>query len=87
MKNILKKWISINPTNWLLFDGNLNQLSSSQITQYLNKIFGKRSSVNALRHAYLEDKFGMTIQLNKDIAETMTEMGSSKGMLSTYVLK
>jgi hypothetical protein len=87
LKNILKKWISINPTNWLLFDGNLNQLSSSQITQYLNKIFGKRSSVNALRHAYLEEKFGHTIELNKSISSTMTEMGSSSSMLPVYVLK
>jgi hypothetical protein len=52
----------------------------------LNKIFdGKKVAVNSLRHSYLTGKYADTIVKNKEIENTMTEMGSSKGMLATYV--
>ena len=58
LQTILKKWISINPTKSLLFDVNMNPLSSVKLNQRLNKIFnGKKTSVNALRHTYLTNKF------------------------------
>ena len=85
LKNILKKWLLINGTEWLLFDTKLTQLQAPQVTQRFNKIFGKNASINHLRHAYLTDKFGHTIELNNDISDTMTSMGSSVLMLTTYV--
>jgi hypothetical protein len=39
LQSILKKWISINPTEYLLFDTNKNKLSSVKLNQRLNKIF------------------------------------------------
>lgn len=85
LKNILKKWIEVNPTDYLLFDVNMNPLTSVKLNQRLNKIFGKKVGVNILRHSSLTDKFGDTIQQKKDIAETMASMGSSPSMLTTYV--
>ena len=86
VKNLLKKWIKLNPTDFLMFDTNYNQLSSPKMTQRLNKLFGdKKISINALRHSFLEDKFGHTIQLNKDINNTMESMGSSIASLPYYV--
>lgn len=85
LKNILKKWIEVNPTDYLLFDVNMNPLSSVKLNQRLNKIFGKGKGINAIRHSVLTEKFGDTIQQKKDIAETMTAMGSSPAMLTTYV--
>jgi hypothetical protein len=38
-----------------------------------------------MRHAYLTGKYGDTIAKNKDIEDTMSDMGSSKSMLTTYV--
>ena len=85
---ILKKWISVNPTNYLLFDSNLNKLSSIKLNQRLNKIFNnKKVGINSLRHSYLTNKYKATIDLNKDINNTMKEMGSSSQQLETYVKK
>jgi integrase len=86
LQSILKKWISVNPTTHLLFDVNMNALSSVKLNQRLNKIFDeKKVSVNQLRHTYLTNKFGHTIEQKNTIANTMSEMGSSSGMLETYV--
>lgn len=88
LQSILKKWISVNPTNSLLFDANMNPLSSVKLNQRLNKIFDeKKVSVNQLRHTYLTNKFGHTIEQKNAVANTMSEMGSSSGMLDTYVKK
>jgi hypothetical protein len=88
LAKILKKWISVNPTKYLLFDSNLHQLSSVKLNQRINKIFdGKKVSVNNFRHTFLTDKFGHTMEQKKQIDNTMKEMGSSSNMLDTYVKK
>lgn len=88
LKNIVAKWIKINPTEYLFFDANMNKLSAVKLNQRLNKIFnGKKVGVNQLRHTYLTDKFADTIKKEKAIADTMEDMGSSKEMLKTYVKK
>jgi integrase len=85
---ILKKWIAVNPTDYLLFDAHLNPLSSVKLNQRLNKIFSdKKVGVNQLRHTYLTNKFGHTINQKNEVKDTMTDMGSSVGMLETYVKK
>jgi len=84
---ILKKWIKVNPTEWLLFDANMNQLSSVKLNQRLNKIFDKKVGVNQLRHTLLTDKYAHTISDKEDISNTMATMGSSSNMLDTYVKK
>lgn len=85
LKSIIRKWIKVNPTEYLLFDSNHKQLSSIKLNQRLNKIFDKKISVNNIRHSYLTNKFGSTIEQNKNIKNTMSLMGSSVGQLTTYV--
>jgi hypothetical protein len=86
LKNILAKWIKINPTEWLLFDTNMNPLSSVKLNQRLNRLFdGKKVGVNQLRHTYLTDKYADTLQQKKAIDADMKDMGSSANMLTTYV--
>jgi len=85
LQPILKKWIAINPTDWLLFDTNNNKLTNVKMTQRLNKIFGKKSSVNQLRHTYLTDKYAPLMQAQKEMSKDMTEMGSSMIQAPTYV--
>jgi len=88
LKNILLKWIKINPTQYLLFDSNMNKLSSVKLNQRLNKIFGeKKVGVNQLRHTYLTDKYQNTIEQQKEINDDMKDMGSSSRQLETYVKK
>ena len=54
LQSILKKWISINPTEYLLFDTNKNKLSSVKLNQRLNKIFNnKKVSINALIQSFV----------------------------------
>lgn len=85
LKNILNKWIKINPTDYLLFDVNMNPLSSVKLNQRLNKIFDKKVGVNQLRHTFLTDKYKKTSEESKALANDMTEMGSSKAMADTYI--
>jgi hypothetical protein len=86
LKNILTKWISVNPTDTLLFDKNMSPLTNVKLNQRLNKIFdGKKVGVNGLRHSILTDKFGDTIAKKKEVDKVMTAMGSSSAMLDTYV--
>ena len=85
LQAILMKWIKTSPNDYLLFDNNGNKLNSVKLNQRLNKIFNGKVSVNALRHTYLTDKFGEQIEKNKEIANTMTDMGSSSSQLTTYV--
>jgi integrase len=86
LQAILKKWISVNPTKSLLFDANMNTLSSVKLNQRLNKIFDeKKVSVNALRHSYLTDKYANHSKEGKQLAEDMKEMGSSTNMAVNYI--
>jgi hypothetical protein len=86
LKNIINKWVKVNPTDYLLFDTNMNPLTSVKLNQRRNKLFdGKKVGVNALRHTYLTDKYADTMEQKKKIDKDMKEMGSSANMLTTYV--
>lgn len=86
LKAILKKWIALNPTDYLLFDGNLNPLTAVKLNQRMSKIFGgKKIGTNMMRHSVLTEKFGDVIALKKQIDDTMAAMGSSAQQLTTYV--
>ena len=86
LKSILNKWCKVNPTEFLLFDSNLNKLSSVKLNQRLNKLFDKKKiSVNALRHAYLTDKYAAHSMENKKLENDLSNMGSSMNMADTYI--
>lgn len=85
LKSILTKWLKVNPTEYLLFDINNNKLTSVKLNQRLHKIFGKPSSVNALRHSYLTSKYGDTIKTNNSLSEDLTDMGSSLAQARVYI--
>lgn len=85
---ILKKWIKLNPTDYLLFDSNSNKLSNVKLNQRLNKLFGnKKVGVNQLRHTYLTDKYQDTIKVNNALAEDLNKMGSSTIQEKIYIKK
>lgn len=85
---ILKKWIKVNPTEYLLFDSNSNKLSNVKLNQRLNKLFGnKKVGVNQLRHTYLSDKYQDTIKVNNEMASDMAKMGSSTIQEKIYIKK
>jgi len=86
LKNILNKWIKINPTDYLLFDTNQNPLTSVKLNQRLNKLFdGKKVGVNQLRKTYLTGKYAEHSKVEKQLAQDMTSMGSSTAQEKTYI--
>jgi len=87
LKSILNKWIKVNPTDFLLFDNNNAPLTNVKMTQRLNKIFGKKSSVNSLRHSYLTTKFGSQIEIQKEMNDTAKSMGTSSSTIQQIYLK
>lgn len=89
LKKIVKKWISVNPTEYLLFDSNSGKLSTIKLNQRLNRIFGsdKGMSVNALRHSFLSDKYQDSIKMKEEMDKDMKAMGSSLAQATTYINK
>lgn len=92
LKAILNKWIIMLknhniPTDYLLFDSEYNQLNNVKLNQRLNKIFGKKASVNALRKSYLSNKFGNMIEMKNELDKTMNKMGSSRLQENIYIKK
>lgn len=88
LKNILLKWIKVNPTDYLLFDSKLSKLSAVKLNQRINLLFGgSKVGINQLRHTFLTDKYKDTIKQNQEINETMNQMGSSSNQLITYIKK
>jgi len=84
--NIIKKWIEIseNKSDFLFFDRNNHQLTPTQLNQRINSIFGRKISVDLLRHVYLSDKYTDTIVEMKEDAE---DMGTSSSTIQSQYLK
>lgn len=85
LKKILSKWIKFNKTDYLLFDSKNNKLSSVKLNQRLNLIFGKKISINALRHSYLTENYKENQEQFEKLNNTMKMMGSSILQTKTYI--
>jgi hypothetical protein len=81
---ILSKWLKCNPTDYLLFSSNQQKLTSPQITRMLNKLFGKNTSVDLLRHIYLTNKYG---KLQEEMVEDSKNMAHSLAQQALYIKK
>jgi len=87
LMKIIKKWLSVNPTDYLLFDNNYNALTNITFNQRINRIFGKKVGVNGLRHTFLTEKHGDSIEKDKIIAKDLADMGSSIAQKEVYIKK
>jgi hypothetical protein len=85
LKRILTKWIKLNPNDYLFFDTHNNKLSNVTLNQRLNKIFGSKISVNAMRHTFLTDKHKDTIKNIDELKKDMHYMGSSILQSKVYI--
>jgi hypothetical protein len=81
---ILSKWVKSNPTDYLLFSSNQQKLTSPQVTRMLNKLFGKNTSTDLLRHIYLTNKYG---KLQAEMAEDSRDMSHSLAQQALYIKK
>ena len=85
LNTIIKKWIKINSSDYMLFSSSNMPLTSSQITRMLNKIFdGKKISTDMLRHIYLTDLYKAMPSL-LSMEKTASNMGHSIQTALTYV--
>jgi hypothetical protein len=87
LNDILNKWIKVNPTDYLLFDNNNNQLNSVMLNQRLNKITGKKAGVNQMRKTYLTGKYDKSIDTKEELNKDMKLMGSSVLQENIYIKK
>jgi hypothetical protein len=86
LRNIIKKWKTFNPTDYLLFDTNMNPLTAVKLNQRMNKIFdNKKVGVNNMRHTYLTSQFKNTRQEGKKLERVMEQMGSSIDVADNYI--
>ena len=83
--DIMNKWLEINPTFYLFIDTKGRPLSNITLNQRINKIFGKKVSVNQLRHTYLTHKYPDRIKDNEDLANDFKGMGSSMLQEKVYI--
>lgn len=75
---IIRLWKKLNPDReWLLstFDG--KKLTPSMLTQRLNKIFGKKISVNMLRHIFISENVLKDMPKVKELENVTEQMGTS----------
>lgn len=74
---IIRRWGEKNGNDYLLFGDTGKPLSQSQLTLRLNKIFGKKVSVNALRHSFITENVLKNMPLLKKMEQTAENMGNS----------
>ena len=85
LSDIMNKWTNINPTFYLFIDTKGKPLTNVKMNQRLNKIFGKKVSVNQLRHTYLSHKYADRLQANEQLAKDFEDMGSSMHQEKVYI--
>ena len=87
LKAIIDKYRKVSENEYLFYDLNDSKMNSGKITKKLNKIYGKKFSVNGMRHAYMSNKYSKTIETNNAIAEDLKAMGSSALQSQVYINK
>lgn len=85
LATILKKWIKINTSDYMLFNIDGNKLSSTTLFDRVKKATGTNN--NALRHSFVSEKYQPLIEMNNNVKSDMTKMGSSTAVLNHYLQK
>jgi len=90
LNNIVKKWVAINPTNYLFFDRDKKSISNVTLNQRLNRIFSKigvdNVGINILRHSYLSELY-KDIPSIAEMKDRASNMGHSMTQALEYVKK
>ena len=78
LRDILIKWIKINPCEWLLVGNGCSHMTSSMLSHRLSRIFNKPGfGVNILRHAYVSDVALKNMPFLNKIEDTAEKLGHS----------
>ena len=92
LKHILVKWMVLlkkyYPDNiYLLVDVKGEKLTSVKLNQRLNKIFGKKTGINILRHSNITEYYSGDMPPLKDMMEQANARGHSLMMDLGYIKK
>ena len=86
--SIIRSYMKINDTGFLLIDNRKKQLTPNGITKHLTRIFhnhiGKKISAQMIRHIYLSTKYESVAEEMKKDADIM---GHGEGMQKKYIKK
>lgn len=86
LKKIITKWITINKSDYLIPDSKDGISSSNKITNMFYKFFGKKVSVNMIRHSKITSMY-KDIPALAEMKKTASNMGHSLEEALTYVKK
>lgn len=86
LMTILKKWrkTASARSEWLLFDTKGGKLSGAGLNQRLNKIFGRKLSVNMMRHIFISEVVLKDAPKLSEMEEVAEEMGHSVATQARY---
>jgi integrase len=86
LKKIITKWMTINKSDYLIPDSTGGISSSNKITNMFYKFFGKKVSVNMLRHSRITNLY-KDIPALTEMKERAKNMGHSLEEALTYIKK
>ena len=87
LKNIIQKYTALTKNDYLLFNPRNNRpLSNVQLNVRIGSIFGKKVSVNILRHSYLTEQYKDMAPL-LEMEQRANDMGQSVSQALKYIKK
>lgn len=74
---IIKNWLEINPTEWLIFNKEFKRMHDARVLQRrLAKIFNRKGfGVNILRHSFVSETFLKDVPFLNEMQEMATSLG------------
>jgi integrase len=85
LAKVLKRWIKINATDYMLFNVDGKKLSNVTLHDRVKKITGTNN--NAFRHSFISEKYQPIIEMKQNIKKDMASMGASADVLNHYLQK
>lgn len=85
--SIIRKWKRTHEYDYLFFNAKGEPINSVILNQRINKIFGKKTGINGMRHCYMTTRYGHMIEDEKKMEEDFKNMGSSINMKDIYIQK
>jgi lauroyl/myristoyl acyltransferase len=84
----LKKWIKVNPTEYMLYSTSKTQIHSPQFARLLNSIFDKQISTDMLRHMFFTNHFAnRPMPSLEEMTSSATEAATSLPVMLQYIKK
>lgn len=80
--NIIKKWMDVNDSEWLLRSKDGKQLSTQNVSKLIKDVFG--SSINVLRHIYVSDVILKDVPKLTELQEKAEAMGHNTSTQMLY---